>query len=50
MSKTVKDEDAVKREHLSRTPVMDRVFIQSMLNQQATGLTGLSHLKLMLIW
>ncbi|KAL8103470.1 hypothetical protein AgCh_027889 [Apium graveolens] len=37
MGKTVKDEDAVKREQLIWTPMMDNAFIQSMLNQQYEG-------------
>ncbi|KAL8135801.1 hypothetical protein AgCh_010422 [Apium graveolens] len=37
MGKTVKDGDAVKREQLIWTPMMDSAFIQSMLNQQYEG-------------
>lgn len=37
MGQKVKEGDAVKREQLKWTPVMDTLFIQSMLNQQYEG-------------
>ncbi|KAK1390472.1 hypothetical protein POM88_018650 [Heracleum sosnowskyi] len=37
MGQKIKDEDAIKRKQLIWTPIMDGLFIQSMLNQQYEG-------------